>query len=147
MEKVIKRDNLIALQFSVLGTCGLELLFYICDHSFIGGIVFLPVVYVTFLAYKSVIKEKRNTGMSILAGMLTLIYAGLFCFGMEFDILENASLSGWSACAVLLIFVELFPFIWLLLRWLDDFQVVSRDNKTVLKRCFLALLVAWGGHF
>lgn len=126
-----------------LGVCGLELLLVICNQSLTGGIIFIPAAYVIYIAYGSVFKNRNTLGLNILAGILALIYAGMFVFGMQFDVLSNVNFAGLSCLSVLLFFAGIFPFVRLLLTWMDGLQISTRKNTLVLKRCFFVLLITW----
>ena len=139
----MNKRTAISFILAVLGVCGLELLFLICERAFIGGIIFLPVVYVTYITYGYLLNEKRNLRSCVLAVILSFIYASFFVFGMQFDILSNVSFSVLTFFCVSLMVIEFFPFVQLLLVWLENCRIEQKENAVLLKRCFVLLLIVW----
>ena len=103
----------------------------------------LPIVGVIFIAYYFSLKKQKNFGLCGIAGVLSVIYASFLVLGMQLDILTGLVFSILTFLNILLVMIAIFPFIILLLMWLENGEIKPKENNAILYKCFIALIMAW----
>ena len=134
---------LISIVLAIIGTVGLELQYLICGQGFSGSLLMLPIVGVIFIAYYFSLKKQKNFGLCGIAGVLSVIYASFLVLGMQLDILTGLVFSILTFLNILLVMIAIFPFIILLLMWLENGEIKPKENNAILYKCFIALIMAW----
>ena len=132
---------IIAIAMSFCGLLGIQMQYLNYTFTGLGKEILLIVFFCTFKMYYR-ISVKRNVQFYI-SIVLSVFYAMILEFGFQLDIMSCIQFNIMTAATVLLLAIEIFPFLHYIIYYFEQKTIAIESDKKNLKRCFAIIVLFW----
>ena len=132
---------IIAIAMSFCGVLGIQMQYLNYTFTGLGKEILLIVFFCTFKMYYR-ISVKRNVQFYI-SIVLSVFYAMILEFGFQLDIMSCIQFNIMTAATVLLLAIEIFPFLHYIIYYFEQKTIAIESDKKNLKRCFAIIVLFW----